>query len=627
MSVFERRGESEAFARRAGIFSLLVLFLAAGLGWRWAHLQVSQFSRFARAAESNLLKVLPLEPARGLIYDRAGAVLAENVTGFSLRVESDFADEVMPRLDELRQVVDVSPRAAARLQKAAKSSVYRGAIALTGLLDESQVAAFLDRQYRFPQVVLQAQFARRYPHGDFASHILGYVGRVTEEDKQRLKKEGRARAYAGAQFIGKTGLESVYEKRLRGALGTQEARVDAHGRILASRTRRASVRGRDLHLVLDADLQARAESLLVGEAGAIVVLDPQNGDVLALASSPRFDLNPFVFGISESDWSALIETPGKPLIHRAIYGQYAPGSTIKPFFALAAIDRGWREPDYEYDSRGEFALGRSAVFHDWKAGGHGRTDFVKSIVRSVNTFYYELANDVGVVELASALTQFGFGNPTGIDLDNEKGGVAPTPGMEAARVGRGLVSGRHGRGRSGARVFASHAVAVGGGDGGHRRRARSAAAAVARRRNRNAPDAARPRRLGDGARRARQSHAARRHGGAGRARRAVFDCGQNRHRASVEVALDRIRTARQKRGTAQAFARSRVVCGLRAGRRSANRRRRAGRKRRQRRAASGAPRARDDGRGVDRRRAAIAAASRRRRELKCAGRSTTGFCF
>ena len=435
MSVFERRGESEAFARRAGIFSLLVLFLAAGLGWRWAHLQVSQFSRFARAAESNLLKVLPLEPARGLIYDRAGAVLAENVTGFSLRVESDFADEVMPRLDELRQVVDVSPRAAARLQKAAKSSVYRGAIALTGLLDESQVAAFLDRQYRFPQVVLQAQFARRYPHGDFASHILGYVGRVTEEDKQRLKKEGRVRAYAGAQFIGKTGLESVYEKRLRGALGTQEARVDAHGRILASRTRRASVRGRDLHLVLDADLQARAESLLVGEAGAIVVLDPQNGDVLALASSPRFDLNPFVFGISETDWSALIETPGKPLIHRAIYGQYAPGSTIKPFFALAAIDRGWREPDYEYDSRGEFALGRSAVFHDWKAGGHGRTDFVKSIVRSVNTFYYELANDVGVVELASALTQFGFGNPTGIDLDNEKGGVAPTPEWKRRELG------------------------------------------------------------------------------------------------------------------------------------------------------------------------------------------------
>lgn len=411
---------------RLWIFAVLVAAAAAMLAFRWHGLQVERFSHYSRLAHDNQLSVLPVEPPRGLIYDRNGETLAMNETIYSLHVGSDFAAGVLGNLDTLRRVVRVSDDAVAKLMEAKNSRTYSGVIALRERLSEDEVADFLDWQFLFPEIVLESELARRYPLGDSTGHVIGHVGRLNDKDLEKLRRAGAADGYRGAKFIGKTGVEFVYENWLRGELGVQEAQVDAHGRVYGRALRRHPKRGADLHLTLDMRLQRLAESLLAGEIGAAVMMDVESGELLALASSPRFDVNNFVFGISTDRWRALNDSEQKPLIHRAIYGQYAPGSTIKPFLALAALQNGWREEKYVYHSRGFFRLGNHR-FHDWKEGGHGRVDVARSIIRSVNTFYYELAHEIGIQKMHDGLSPFGFGGATGVDLDNEKGGVLPTP--------------------------------------------------------------------------------------------------------------------------------------------------------------------------------------------------------
>ena len=425
--------EGEAPTTRLWLAAALAAALAASLALRWQHLQVREFSRFAELARENQIKVLPVEPLRGLIYDRNGRQLASNRTSFSLRVGSDYAADVLGKMDSLQEVIAIPPAAVERLQKAVASKVYQGEIILMDRLSEEQITRFLSWQFLFPEVVLEAQHVRHYPHQDGAGHVLGYVGRINRRDLDNLKKAGNEKAYRGAKFIGKTGVELINEKRLRGAIGFQEAFVDAHGRILESRILTPPTPGKDIYLTLDWELQQLAERLLAGERGAAVAMDTRSGALLALASNPRFDINKFVFGISQTDWDALNTSEEKPLIHRAIYGQYAPGSTIKPFLALAALARGWRDADYTYLSRGFFQLTPKHVFHDWKDGGHGRVNIADSIIRSVNTFYYELGNDIGIEEMRNGLAPFGFGKKSGIDLDNEKGGILPHAGWKRER--------------------------------------------------------------------------------------------------------------------------------------------------------------------------------------------------
>ena len=420
---------------RLWLFALFVAAAGGLLAWRWHNLQVERFHYFTRLAHDNQLSVLPVEPPRGLIYDRNGETLAQNETVYSLQVGSDFAAAVLGNLDTLRRIVRIPEDAVDKLAQTKDSRVYRGVITLREKLSEREIADFLGWQFLFPEIVLESELARRYPFGDSAGHVIGHVGRLNEDDVAKLKREGEDAVYRGAKFIGKTGVELIYENILRGDLGVQEAQVDAHGRIYDRAMRLRPRRGEDLHLVLDMRLQRIAESLLAGEAGAAVMMDVQDGALLALASSPRFDINNFVFGISPRDWRALNESEQKPLIHRAIYGQYAPGSTIKPFFALAALQNGWRDENYVYHSRGFFQLGDHR-FHDWKEGGHGKVDVARSIIRSVNTFYYELAHEVGIESMRDGLTPFGFGALSGVDLDNEKGGVLPDPEWKKKTYGK-----------------------------------------------------------------------------------------------------------------------------------------------------------------------------------------------
>lgn len=407
-----------------GLVALSVV-VASVLVWRWADLQVQQYGYFAELAHENQIKVLPIEPPRGLIYDRNGATLATNKTVYSLNVESDFAGEVLGKLDTLTTAIALPPQAVRDLRDAVDQQVYKGAIILKDQLSDAEVVQFLNIQFLFPEVLLHADLVRHYPYASAAGHVLGYVGRIADADKQALAQQNKSRAYRGAKFIGKTGVELIYEQRLRGQLGSQEANVDAHGRIVARRVLKQPAPGKDVYLTLDWSLQQLAEDLLTGDSGAAVVIDIHTGALLALASSPRFDSNQFVFGIPQKRWDALNESPSKPLIHRAIYGQYAPGSTIKPFLALAALQHGWRDLDYTYHSRGTFRLTNKHIFHDWKKGGHGIVDIEKSIVRSVNTFYYKLGHDIGIDNMARGLAVFGFGKKTGVDLNGESEGVLP----------------------------------------------------------------------------------------------------------------------------------------------------------------------------------------------------------
>ena len=419
----------DKLSRRSGRLwaaALLVLVAAGLLSLRWHNLQVERFQYYSRLAHDNQLVILPVEPPRGRIFDRNGEQLAVNETVYSLKVGSDFAGEVLGKMAVLKQAVNIYDRALRQLIKSNSSRVYQGDITLREKLTEQEVINFLSWQFLFPEIVLESELARHYPLADSAGHVIGHVGRLSDSDVRKLKESGRSGGYRGAKFIGKTGVELIYENILRGGLGVQEAQVDAHGRILNRAVRRQPQPGRDINLTLDMRLQRLAESLLAGESGAAVMMDVRSGEILALASSPRFDINSFVFGIGTEEWQALNQSEQKPLIHRAIYGQYAPGSTIKPFLALAALQHGWRDKNYIYHSRGFFQLGANARFHDWKAGGHGRVDISRSIVRSVNTFYYQLGYEQGIDNLHDGLAPFGFGRTGGIDLDNEKGGVLPS---------------------------------------------------------------------------------------------------------------------------------------------------------------------------------------------------------
>lgn len=423
------------FRRRLGLVTVLVLALSAGLVARWGHLQLREFDHYAQLSHDNRLTLLPVGPERGLILDRNGTVLARNSPSYSLSVGSDYAAEVVAKLGILRQVVDISPRVEERLRKVAGRSTYSGEVLLKGLMTEEEVSRFVAWQFHFPEIVLRAGLTRDYPHGSAASHVIGHVGRISEKDLESLRARGKEKDYRGTDFIGKTGVEERQAALLHGLYGVREAEIDAHGRILRSVDRVLPRRGRDVYLTLDQELQRHAESMLGEESGAVVVLDVWTGEVLALASSPRFDINLFVHGIDQANWKRLNEAEQRPLVHRAIYGQYAPGSTIKPFFALAALENGWREPGYTFKSIGHFDLTPSLRFHDWKAGGHGQVDIRKSIVRSVNSFYYLLAHEVGIEELSRGIEVFGFGEPTGIDIPGEKRGILPTPAWKEKAYG------------------------------------------------------------------------------------------------------------------------------------------------------------------------------------------------
>jgi penicillin-binding protein 2 len=409
------------FRRRALVGFLLVLAgLAALCAW-YFRLQVVQHAEFATRSEANRVRLVPVVPARGLIYDRKGRILADNVAAWRLDAVPERAGDGAALLARLRGVVAVDDEQAAQFLREYKASRPFKPVTVKLRLDEDEAARFAVNRWRFPGVDLVPYLGRVYPYGPLFAHVIGYVGRIDEKDQAALG------AAAGAfSHIGKTGLERYYEDQLRGKPGFKRLETNVDGRTVRALDTVPATPGTDLRLSIDLDLQ-RAMVAAFGELeGTAVALDPRTGEVLAMVSLPAFDTNLFVNGISHAAYRALQENPSRPQFNRLVLGGVAPGSTIKPLTALAGLDSGLREPGDRVLSTGVFRLpgmrGRG-----WLDGVHGWTDARKSIYESVNTYYYKLALDMGVQRYDAYMEKYGFGRPTGIDLSGEIAGIVPSP--------------------------------------------------------------------------------------------------------------------------------------------------------------------------------------------------------
>ncbi|MFA7320280.1 MAG: penicillin-binding protein 2 [Dokdonella sp.] len=425
------RQEAAMFARRAVIGFLVIFVLLGVLGVRFWYLQVSQHDEFQARSDANRILTRPLAPARGLIYDRNGVLLAENVAAFRLEVIPEQVADMDALLHDLQDTIGVSDDDIARFKALVKSKRSYQSVPLRLKLSEEDIAVFSVNRWRFSGVDVVPYLTRFYPKGADFGHLVGYVGRIDAADVERLD----ASLYAGTTHAGKTGIERSYEALLHGQPGYELVEVNADRRPLRVIDRVAPTPGKNLYLTVDARIQEAGEAAFEGRAGASVAIDPRNGEVLAMISVPSFDPNLFVNGISQADYKALLDNPDKPLLDRALRGSYVPGSTVKPFLAAAGLELGLRTPADTILSTGEFFIpGQARGYRDVRAGGHGRVDLVQSLAQSVNTYYYSLALDMGIDKLSDSMAKFGFGQPTGIDLVGESAGVLPSREWKRERM-------------------------------------------------------------------------------------------------------------------------------------------------------------------------------------------------
>ncbi len=420
------------FQRRltvAGAFVLSAFFL---LFLRFFWLQVVQHEYYSTRAEDNRISLVPIVPNRGLIVDRAGTVLARNYSAYTLEITPGRVDDLERVIDELAQLVDIQPRDRKRFRRLLEESRNFESLPIRTRLTDEEVARFVAQRFRFPGVEIKARLFRQYPRGTLASHALGYIGRVNERDLEAIENRNESNNYRGTEHYGKTGLEQKYEFDLHGRTGFEKVEVDAGGRAVRVLSRVAPVSGNNLVLTLDAKLQEVAEKAFGDRRGALVAIEPATGGILALVSMPGYDPNLFVDGIGLADWEALNTSEDKPMVNRALNGAYPPGSTFKPFMALAALELGKRRPEQAIADPGYFSFG-GHTFMDDKKGGHGMVDMYKSIVQSCNTYYFVLANDLGIDAIAGFMRQLGFGSRTGIDIEGEAEGVLPSPEWKRKR--------------------------------------------------------------------------------------------------------------------------------------------------------------------------------------------------
>ena len=329
-------------------------------------------------------------------------------------------------INDLSTLVDIQPKDRKRFKKLLAESRNFDSLPIRNRLSDEEVARFAAQRYRFPGVEIKARLFREYPYGEGTSHLIGYIGRINDKDVEQLEEDDNASNYLGSDYIGKTGIEQSYEKELHGTTGFEQVEVDAGGRAVRSLSRSAPLSGNNLILTLDAKLQEVAEEAFGDYRGALVAIDPNNGDILAFVSKPGYDPNLFIDGIDSENWDELNNSPDVPLNNRALRGQYPPGSTIKPFMALAGLYY-QRSPDYSISDPGYYSLpGNRHQYRDWKQGGHGKVDMFKSIVISCDTYYYGLANELGIDKIHAYLSQFGFGKKTGVDMDGEVPGLLPS---------------------------------------------------------------------------------------------------------------------------------------------------------------------------------------------------------
>jgi penicillin-binding protein 2 len=424
--------ELERFRSRLAFAGGFVLFCLGLLFARLVWLQVVQYDYYRTRAEDNRISLVPIVPNRGLIVDRNGVVLARNYSAYTLEITPSKVGNLEQTIDSLAQVLDIQPKDRKRLHKLLAESKNFESLPIRTRLTDEEVAKFIAHRYRFPGVEIKARLFRQYPFGAFASHLLGYIGRVNDRDLEKIEEREAEDNYRGTDHFGKTGLEQRYEFELHGITGFEQVEIDAGGRAVRTLARTAPVAGNNLALTIDSRLQEVAERAFGDRKGALVAIEPATGGILALVSVPNYDPNLFVDGIDAQNWELLNTSPDKPMVNRALNGAYPPGSTFKPFMALGALTLGKRRPEQAISDPGFYNFG-GHTFRDDKKGGHGMVDMYKSIVQSCDTYYYTLANDMGIDNISAFMGSLGFGSRTGVDIEGESEGVLPSQAWKKKR--------------------------------------------------------------------------------------------------------------------------------------------------------------------------------------------------
>ena len=415
--------EAQLFKRRALLAAVLSVLMLLLLLSRLVYLQFFEFSHFSSLSDNNRVRLTPLVPNRGLIYDRNGVVLAENRASYQLELIPEQVKDMEQTLKGLGEIVTLDEDTLKRFHKLLKRSRKFEWVPIRTKLSDEEVAKLAVNRHRFPGVEINARLSRHYPLGERMAHVIGYVGRIDEDELKRVDQTN----YKGTTHIGKNGLERYYENQLHGMVGYKNIEVNVQGRELRVLNKTPPVPGKNLWLTLDSRIQKVAEDTLRGYNGSVVVMEPHTGEILAMASMPTFDPNLFVHGISYKDYEALRDSPDRPLFNRSIMGQYPPGSTIKPFVGLGGLETKTIGHKEKIPCIGHYLLpNEERKYRDWKKTGHGEVDLDDSLAQSCDVYYYELSYRMGINRIYSFMHQFGFGEKTGIDLIGERSGLLPS---------------------------------------------------------------------------------------------------------------------------------------------------------------------------------------------------------
>ncbi|PHM68498.1 hypothetical protein Xekj_03324 [Xenorhabdus sp. KJ12.1] len=419
--------ESALFIRRALVAFVGVILLTGVLIANLYNLQITRHEDYQTRSNGNRIKLVPIAPSRGLIYDRNGTLLAANRTIYQLEIVPQKVDDLDKTLNELRSIVGLTDEDIENFQKERRRARRFTSIPLKTPLTQVQVARFSVNQYRFPGLEIRGYQRRYYPYGSALTHVIGYVSKINDKDVERLEQEGILPDYAATHDIGKLGIERYYESILHGKPGYEEVEVNNRGKVIRQLHEQPPQAGKDIYLSIDLELQTYIEKILTTSRAAVVVTDPRTGEVLAMVSTPSYDPNLFVDGISSKDYKALLNNPNRPLINRATQGAYPPASTVKPFIAVAALSSGVITKNTTIHDTGRWQLPNSNMsYRDWKRYGHGLLNVHKAIVESADTFFYQLAYNMGIDKLSEWMIKFGYGQFTGIDLKEETAGNMPT---------------------------------------------------------------------------------------------------------------------------------------------------------------------------------------------------------
>lgn len=415
--------ERRIFSERASIALVIIVLVFVLILSRYFYLQVFKHQHFVQQAEQNRIKSKRLNPARGLIYDRNGVLLADNKTAYRLTVVPEKTDNLKASLNQLQKIIDLTAEDLETIYEQDKFTPDFKPIIVKHKLSEKQISQFAVNQHLFPGYQLEPYLIRHYHHPEIMSHVIGYVSKINAEEYASKDSQ----IYAADDYIGKLGIEKHYEAELHGLPGSLKLETNAQGRMLTQTIAKAPINGRQLKLTIDLRLQQAGYEAFGEETGSAIVVNPNNGEILAMVSKPGFNSNLFINGISHKDYRQLINAPQKPLFNRSIKGRYEPGSTIKPYIALAGLYHQVITPEFIMLSKGFYQLpNQKRRYHDWKRGGHGKVNVVDALAQSVNVFFYDLSFKLGIDRIEQFLKPFKFGQLTGVDIAGEKKGILPS---------------------------------------------------------------------------------------------------------------------------------------------------------------------------------------------------------